>query len=411
MAGLPVPVLVLGFGGISFFFFSFLTKFAFGSVFLRKKLNNNMYKPLTKRNCIRCNKEFESKRDDARHCSKICNIKTYSIENKELLIQKRKEKYFEKSSNPEYKKDRADYAKNWREKNREKCRADVRERLNTGIESNKDNIIFYGYKEPLTKFEGGFGYKGVLMYHKDKGKVQCHLCGLLFKQLNNGHLGKVHGITASQYKEKTGLSYSTALCGEETREKYINRGWNPNHMEELKKAQEKRKLYIKEKGKDPQLHPRMALEKYNERGTCPDQLLDIIDKTVKSYGRVMTQEEFLSFHAGKYLGSIRRTFGTWTNALYKLDLKTNKPEPYTREKLCAYLQDFYKINKRTARWSDFNRGLLPHWRLYYSHFKNLNHARLLANVPLVIDLGRRKKEDWLPSEEERYNMLSKQYSK
>ena len=30
----------------------------------------------------------------------------------------------------------------------------------------KENIIFYGYKEPLTKFKEGFGYRGVLSYSK-----------------------------------------------------------------------------------------------------------------------------------------------------------------------------------------------------------------------------------------------------
>ena len=300
---------------------------------------------------------------------------------------------------------RAKFAREWRAKNREKCREINRDRYNTGEIADVDKIMFYGYKEPLRKFEKGFGYKGVLIYSKDKEKIQCHFCGKMFRALNNGHLGKVHGMTAEKYKEEVGLSPISSLVGEATREKLFARPYNPTHMIELKKAQEKRRQIIKETGKDPQSHKKMRLEIHNQRGTCPDQLLDKIEKTIKSFGRVPNAEEFARFHNGKFLGSIKGTFGSWTEALNRLGKRTNKSLPLSREILIDELQNFYKVHKRSPRWSDFNRGLLRDASTYYKHFKNLNHARLLANVPLVVWMGRKRYEDYIPKEEERKRML------
>lgn len=284
----------------------------------------------------------------------------------------------------------AKLAQAWRDKNREKVRSDGRKRNGTGVDGEGD-VLFYGYKEPLRKFEGGFGYKGVISYSKDKDRIQCHFCGKLFKSINNGHLMKIHGMTASDYKQKVELSPTASLVGEGTRKKLLDRPYNPMHMEELKKAWKKRKAHIKKTGKDSQSHPKMRLEIKNKRGTCPDQLLDIIEKTIKSFGRVPTMEEFKNFHGGKFYGSIRATYGTWTNALAKLGKNTHHKE-FTTEQLVDAIKNFYKVNKRTPRWSDFERGLLPSSTAYYNHFKNLNHARLLAGAPLIVQMGRYRQE-------------------
>lgn len=271
--------------------------------------------------------------------------------------------------------------------------------------ANPDDVIFYGYKPPFRKLKDGFGYEGVLMYSKSEGKVQCHFCGRLFRALNNGHLKNVHGLTAAEYKEKVGLKPNTALCGEETREKLLKHGHNPNHMEELRKAQEKRRERKAKGLPDLQSGFKMRLEKKNERGTCPDQLLDRIRDAVKRIGRVPTMEEFVRMNEGKFYGSIRNTYGTWTNAVSKLGLETHHKE-YTREQLVNALREFHKLHKRTPKWSDMERGILPSANAYYAKFKSLNEARLEAGVPLVIAYGRRR-EEWQPSELERERMLKK----
>lgn len=351
--------------------------------------------------CLGC------KKNDARKkwCSKKCNQDFLNKKHRKTHNDKARQRLVDDPVGE--RKKRAEAARKWRAKHPDKSRAINRGRLNTGKMETEDTVLFYGYKEPLRKFEGGYGYQGVLSYSKDHDKVQCHLCGLLFRTLNNGHLMGVHSLTASEYKEKTGLSSSTALVGEGTRLKLIERGHNPNHMEELKKAQEKRRERKRKGLKDMQSGAKLSLERKNQRGTCPDQLLAIIDRTIKSYGRVPTEKEFLRFHNGKYMGSIRNTYGTWTNALSKLGKRPNAVK-YTSEELLEAVRNFYQVHKRTPRWSDFEqRGLLPSTGPYYARFKSLNNVRLSAGVPLVIPCGYKKSEEWMPTPAEREKMLQK----
>jgi hypothetical protein len=336
---------------------------------------------MKKKICENCKKENKGK---YKHLCVLCYNR--SIPRQAVVIAS-----LPKEEQVKLRAKRAMFARNWRKNYPEKSRKANREKLGTGL---SDTVIFYGYKEPLVKFENGFGYRGVLSYSKDADKVQCHFCGLLFRSINNGHLDKCHKLTALTYKEKTGLSPTTALVGEGTRKKLIDRGWNPKHMEELKKAQQNRRDRKAKGLPDLQSGKKMSLEIKNKRGTCPDQLLDKIDKTIKSFGRVPTEEEFLTFHQGKFLGSIRNTYGTWTNALAKLGHRPNNLG-FTREELLEAMRNFYKVHKRTPRWSDMERGLLPSGNVYYKNFVSLNMAREEAGVPVLIPLGNRKYDEVL----------------
>jgi hypothetical protein len=362
------------------------------------------------KNCFNCKKEFKhlwkgfGNPNHKRFCSHKCSTSYRQKTHREELNKKALE--WRKKNIIKARKQGKEWQQKWRDNHREEYRERCRKRIKSGEIVSDDNILFYGYKEPLRKFEGGFGYQGVLSYSKDKDKVQCHLCGRMFRFLNNGHLGKIHGITSSEYKEKVGLSPQASLVGEGTREKLFLRPHNPKHMKELKNIWKNRKNIIKKTGKDPQSHPKQRLEIKNRKGTCPDQLLDMIDKTTKSFGRVPTQEEFVKFHYGKYLGSIRNTFGTWTEALAKLNLKTNHKE-YTPEYLITEVKEFYKVHRRTPRWSDWKRGLLPNIGSYYTHFRGLNHVRALAGVPVVIQYTGRRSEEVMPDEKMRMQLINK----
>lgn len=350
-------------------------------------------------NCLECRAPHSRQK----YCSKKCSSRF--LQKKHRAVRNERARQRLKENPEEERAKRAKAAREWRARHPEKSRKYNRKRLNVGMLANPDDVIFYGYKPPFRKFKDGFGYEGVLMYSKSEGKVQCHLCGGLFRMLNNGHLLKVHGITARQYKEKVGLSQQTALCGEETREKLLKRGHNPKHMEALKRAQRARRARLRKGLPDLQSGFKLSLERKNERGTCPDQLLERIQDAANKLGRVPTGEEFIKMNEGKYMGSIRNTFGTWTNAVAKLGMKTYR-EIHTRDTLIAAMQNFFQVHKRTPRWSDMERGLLPSASCYYSHFKNINHARLLAKVPLIVAVGRRH-EEWTPTDSERDVMLTK----
>lgn len=349
--------------------------------------------------CKQCKKEKAKKK----FCSKLCSSRFLQNKHRDTINANARQRLIDNPVQERMK--RAAAARVWRAKNKEHVRIEGRKRKDTGLKYDEKDVIFYGYKPPFRKIKDGFGYEGVLLYDKKQGKVQCHFCGLFFRMLNNGHLNKVHGLTARDYKTKVGLSQQSALCGEETRKKLLERGYNPNHMQELRKAQEKRRQRIKKGLPDKQSGFRLSLEKKNERGTCPEQLLERIRDAAKKLGYTPTMEEFRKMNQGKFYGSIRNTYGTWTEAIKKLGMETHH-KTYTREQLLDAMRNFYKVHKRTPKWSDMERGLLPSTGPYYRQFKNLNQARLEAGVPLVLVYGKRR-DEWIPTNIERKQMLQK----
>lgn len=293
-------------------------------------------------------------------------------------------------------------AREWRKRNKEKYIDYMRKFGGTGTE---EEAFFYGYKEPLKRVDGGFGYYGVLIYNKAKDKVQCHVCGKFFRAINNGHL-RYHGFErAREYKEKYGLSVTSVLIGEGTREKLIAR--TESQPQDLKDRIRKniflpevRKKQI-ESAKKPRLGYYVSLELRNKRGTCPDQLLDLIRKVPKNkYGRVGFSS-FLETNGWGKWNAIQATFGTWKEAVRAAGLEPSLPmeKVHSNEELIEYLQRFYEIHNRTARHSDFARGFLPSENTYLKRFGTLNKARVLAKVPITLYLGYRK---WIEVPYEKY---------
>lgn len=64
-----------------------------------------------------------------------------------------------------------------------------------------NNLIYKNYKEPLTKVVDGHGYYGTIAHTQCGGKIQCHICGFLYKDLSS-HLRNTHKMTSKQYRER-----------------------------------------------------------------------------------------------------------------------------------------------------------------------------------------------------------------
>ena len=269
--------------------------------------------------------------------------------------------------------------------------------------------VLYNYKEPLKKFEDGYGYLGTITYSKSRDKIQCHYCGKFFGQLGV-HINKKHGLSGEEYKIELKLMAQTALVGEKIRENRIkwckeNANWiNPT----LKKFA--RKL----KGKKPYRRSKLvggneSLEKKNQNGTCPDQLIEKILKLKQRLNRVPSTDEFILEYNGKYLHPICLTFGSWKKALKRLNLVSvddKNKELTNRKNLIKYLKDFYEMHRRTPETSDFKRKLLPYKGSYYNIFGTLNEARYQAGIPVKLGYfgvgGRWSFEDVMPSKVKRY---------
>ncbi len=192
---------------------------------------------------------------------------------------------------------------------------------------DENDLIFYNYKEPLKKFDKGYGYYGVVLYHKDTDKVQCHFCGKVFRHVGI-HAKFKHNLSAREYKEQVGLNYSTALVGEGTRQALIEMHKDikvfgiKNDKKTLTAHAIKMSKIAKRKGVLGK-HG-WSLEKKNINGTCPDQLLDKIKQMYHENNEVPSIKEFRAKHT-RYTSCIITTFGSWEKALSLCDfLYTNE---------------------------------------------------------------------------------------
>ena len=265
------------------------------------------------------------------------------------------------------------------------------------IPSSAD-LFFYGYKEPLTKFEGGFGFKGVLSYSKEKDRVQCHFCGRLFRNVGI-HAKFSHGFDQSEYKKKTGLLQNTALVGEGTRDKLILAHKDIKSWSQRGKSVKEIKDHMtsmSKKGSKQKAHSSWTLERRNKTGNCPEQIIEKIKNLQTKLGRRPRAKEYQREY-GSY-APIITVYGKWENAIRLAGLPLYSDEramKTDREFLLEHMRSFYKTHKRTPRTSDMRRGLLPAHQTYCKVFGTLNTARMAAHVPVLIPMGRYKWEEAL----------------
>lgn len=309
-----------------------------------------------KKNCVRCNRQFTTS-----HPWRGNTRAKYCVKCKAVVRKEQQQKSEAKRKEKEY------------------------------PQAIETDLAFYGYKEPLTKFANGYGYVGVVRYNKTHDKVECHFCGKLFKNVGS-HAYFSHGLKAVEYKEKTGLAQKTALVGEGTRTSLIlahkeipsfsQRNKSPEqvkaHMVAMSKRADKKRNRVK-----------WTLERRNENGNCPEQLIDRIKKLHIKLGKRPTAKEY-QIEYGSFQ-SIMTVYGTWNKALAIAKISTYTDEKNLRSDpqfLLEHLRQFYRKYGRTARTSDMRRGLVPNHQIYCKVFGTLNAARQLAGVPVIIPISK-----------------------
>jgi len=294
-------------------------------------------------------------------------------------------------------------------------------------------VKMYNYKEPFMKFKsefGSFGFEGVLLFDGTSDKVQCHLCGDWFKSLPH-HIFREHNMRSSYYKSLVGLRQTTALIGESTREKLILSAINSKKVNNLIPGRQKTN---EQREKISYTLKNSCRETQNERGTCPEQLIERLKTRAKELGRCPTQRE-ISFlptltkvygnfreaciiaglnplKLGRTLvkskftieytkGEIKKFFeennhfpnsksisSTLWNSYKKqkreidkmilseigIFQKTGQKVHYSKKELLDFLVRFRDNNGRDPSISDCKRGLLPRASVYYYNFGNFRNA-------------------------------------
>lgn len=221
-------------------------------------------------------------------------------------------------------------------------------------------VTFYNYKEPLMRYEQGFGYVGALVFDGETDKVQCHLCGEWFAYLSP-HIFHVHNMKTAEYKNEVGLLQTTALISETMREKLIHSGLN-KRLQNLrnwkgKHHSEETKRKISETLK-ANAHKEETL---NIRGTCPAQLIDRLQKKYAA-----NPENWRIQNIKGIRKSLKKVFGTVKQACLAAGVpymepcknwKPKGPTKHTRQEAIDFVKQFIIAYKRAPVRGDFlNRG-------------------------------------------------------
>lgn len=215
-------------------------------------------------------------------------------------------------------------------------------------------IKLYNYKEPLMRVEEGYGFLGVLALDPVKDLIQCHTCGEWHKSLQN-HLRYKHQTNVASYKREYGLLSSTALINEEMRAIFSAHGENnlevyrKNFQENSHKHSEETKAKIKETLKQNRMENR------NLKGTCPEQLIDRLQKLAFDLGRTPKQIEV------PFEETLVKVYGTFKNALEIAGLPYRKPgvnvktHKYNLQQCVDGVRKFVDKNGKYPRYVDFKK--------------------------------------------------------
>jgi hypothetical protein len=254
------------------------------------------------------------------------------------------------------------------------------------------NLVYLHYKEPLKPVTNGYyGYQGTLAQTEDGSKVQCHICGELCYNLGV-HVFNAHGIKAAQYREMFELNKRTPLCSDKASQDYKNRAVAVWEAKTESEKEQQRKIMRAAAKVAPKPGNYVQLERRNQLGMCPDQLLEKIRVLADNLGSSPTVTQFKAEYGDRFIFTIQRTFGSWNAAKAQLGLspcKTGQRVPhnkgvckFTIEELLAYLRNHYERTQTIPTFSDWKRYYFPDYHIYLRQFGSIKEARRQAGLPV-----------------------------
>lgn len=239
--------------------------------------------------------------------------------------------------------------------------------------------VYTNYKEPLRPVGDGFGYYGTVATNHDRTHVQCHVCGLYYRNLCK-HIA-MHGFKAREYREHFGLMMTTPLMGEETRRLYIE-NYQKRMTPELKDRLRAMAYDINLRGLSGRRRgdTSWTAERRNKAGNCPDQVIDKIKTMAGELGRTPSWGEYQDRYGKGMMDSVKFHYGSWTKAVRHADLIPRQDVLRLDDSaLLLAISDWRSRHKRDPLYSDFQTDptlFRPH--VYASHFGGVREARRLA---------------------------------
>ncbi len=264
-----------------------------------------------------------------------------------------------------------------------------RRRLAGATDYEKDDLVLYDYKEPLSPVEDGFGYYGTLTETKDKLFLQCHVCGQLFRNL--GFHVRHHNFTAKEYKDHFGLPRKIGLVSEDARRDLSKRMFKTRETTDIEAKRSVAQKAYTDKLVSGEIKyvaevSTSSLYKQNKAGNCPEQILDHFRKLAEKYGRTPSVSEFKR-ESGISQRRVEDVYGSWANAVMLAGLQPRKKKDkgefsLSKETILAGVRNFYVVNGWAPTSGDFQRKLLPgEYRHIKYYFGTMYNMRFEAGVP------------------------------
>lgn len=237
----------------------------------------------------------------------------------------------------------------------------------------RGQVFRWEEKEPFET--SGRSVRGALEYDRVIDKVKCHECGEWFRSMAF-HLSQRHQMVTRDYKYRHGLRSNTGLCSPLISEKMRNIARSRKVTGSLKSstidAVAARRQSPSQKGRKYNFQ-----EVLNERGHCKAQTVKLLRQLAEELGRA---PKYRDDH--KLALRVSAHFGSWKAGLSEIHMQPNAPgQPaYSASLLRESVIEFYVLNRRLPRTSDFGRGRLASLATYNKTFGGF--ARLFRECGL-----------------------------
>ena len=235
-----------------------------------------------------------------------------------------------------------------------------------------DLFPLYKPEPPFMRFKGGVGYMGVILQSHSTGKIQCHFCGELHRNIAK-HAWHKHGkMTDDSYREQTGLDRHTPLVCESTSQK-IREKFTKASKTEQKEIVDRlilnnRRIHSTGLWNKRKTGVGARIQYLNRNGTCDLQAKHLFWKECQALGHIPTNSEmsqklrYLVYSRFKSYNDALRTWGVSQGDIDHRVTQRNKKAyegrkaagfgvRYVKENVLSELQHLYKKNK----------GRLPTW--------------------------------------------------
>jgi hypothetical protein len=250
----------------------------------------------------------------------------------------------------------------------------------------RGKCFLYRQKAPFVP--SGHSVHGALEYNEAREKIRCHECGEWYQTLSQ-HLGKIHKISAAEYKDRHGLRRRTPLWAPTMSARMSQRikalligggGFRIGQFAHIPQA-----VRASVTTREAKAFPG---EMRNEHGTCQAQILNRLRELSEKFGRTPSKTEIEAsglMVKSACLALNVKNLGALVSLVGLLPRKPSEPiaTKYSPELLIELLRDFYVKHGRLPGKPDHRMRLLPSRSTYRHHFGSMAAAYEAAGLSEV----------------------------